>query len=130
MSDIQEARIWTENGAGDLTVAKHLIETLRPMPVEIICFHAQQAVEKTLKAIIAYNEEEIQKTHVIADIVERCNELGANIEVEEAVATALTKYAVVVRYRQDTRDFTEDDAKFAVKQAEKIIQDVEGYLTA
>jgi HEPN domain-containing protein len=48
MADIQEARIWTENGASDLIVAKHLMETLRPMSVEIICFHAQQAAEKTL----------------------------------------------------------------------------------
>lgn len=48
MGDIKEARIWVDNGAGDMAVAKHLLETLRPMPVEIIGFHAQQAAEKSL----------------------------------------------------------------------------------
>lgn len=36
----------------DLRVAKHLEETYRPKPLEIICYLCQQAAEKAIKALI------------------------------------------------------------------------------
>ena len=36
----------------DLGVAKHLDEQYYPKPLEIICYHCQQAVDKAIKAII------------------------------------------------------------------------------
>ena len=35
-----------------LGVARHLYETYRPQPLEIICYHCQQAAEKAIKAVI------------------------------------------------------------------------------
>ncbi len=32
---------WLEYAEKDFGVAKHLFETFRPMPIEIICFHCQ-----------------------------------------------------------------------------------------
>jgi HEPN domain-containing protein len=128
MADIDEARIWTDNAADDMRVAKHLLSTMHPVPVEIIGFHSQQAVEKSLKAVLAYNETVIPRTHEITELVNACKALGACFDITEAVADTITEYAVKVRYKQDKRDFIEDDAKFAVKQAEKVMNMVEGYL--
>jgi HEPN domain-containing protein len=128
MADINEARIWTDNAAEDMRVAKHLLSTMRPIPVEIIGFHSQQAAEKSLKAVLVYNEKVVPRTHEITDLVSICNTLGACFDIPEAVTDTITEYAVKIRYIQDKRNFTEDDAKFSVKQAEKIIDMVENYL--
>jgi len=41
-----DAKEWTSFASKDLDVAVHLLETFRPMPLEIICFHCQQAAER------------------------------------------------------------------------------------
>jgi len=129
MADINEARNWTDNAAGDMRVAKHLLLTMHPIPVEIIGFHSQQATEKSLKAVLAYNETVIPRTHEINELVNICKAFGACFDIPEVVADTITEYAVKIRYKQETRDFTEQDAKFAVNQAEKVINMVEQYLS-
>lgn len=42
----QEMQKWFEMAVTDLGVAKHLNETYYPKPLEIICYHCQQAAEK------------------------------------------------------------------------------------
>lgn len=58
--------------AMDLGVARYLDETYRPKPLEIICYHCQQAAEKAIKALIIYygvsvrypNELFLEERHV------------------------------------------------------------------
>lgn len=45
----KEVREWYEMAAADLGVAKHLDATYYPKPLEIICYHCQQAAEKAIK---------------------------------------------------------------------------------
>ena len=47
----QEARQWLDMAQTDLGVAKHLEANYYPKPLEIICYHCQQAVEKGIKAL-------------------------------------------------------------------------------
>ena len=48
----QEARQWLDMAQTDFGVAKHLEANYYPKPLEIICYHCQQAVEKGIKALI------------------------------------------------------------------------------
>ncbi len=50
-----DAKEWLSFAASDLGVAEHLFKTYYPKPLEIICFHCQQASEKAVKAIIVFN---------------------------------------------------------------------------
>ena len=50
----QETREWYNMAAMDLGVASHLDATYHPKPLEIICYHCQQAAEKAIKALIVY----------------------------------------------------------------------------
>ena len=45
----QETREWYNMAAMDLGVAGHLDATYHPKPLEIICYHCQQAAEKAIK---------------------------------------------------------------------------------
>ena len=45
---------WLDFAYMDLSAAEHLL-TMRPLPVEIICYHCEQAAEKFLKATLVQN---------------------------------------------------------------------------
>ena len=128
MSDYDEAKTWISLAERDYTVATHLHTTLIPKPIEIICFHCQQAVEKALKAVLAYYGADIPKTHDITLLIKLCS-VHTNAKLtDEKAADTITTFAVVARYVEDNRDFTEDTAKFALKQAQQTLEMVKQYL--
>lgn len=48
----QETKQWFDMADMDMGVAKHLMENYYPKPLEIICYHYQQAAEKSIKALV------------------------------------------------------------------------------
>ena len=48
---------WLDFAYMDLSAAEHLL-TMRPLPVEIICYHCEQAAEKFLKATLVQFDRE------------------------------------------------------------------------
>ena len=56
------AREWFKIAETDLSSAEFL-QSMTPVPFEIICYHCQQSVEKYLKGYLALKGEEIKKTH-------------------------------------------------------------------
>lgn len=73
------------------------------LPVEgvadaILGFHAQQAVEKSLKAVLAFADVQFPYTHDLDGLIELCRQHG--IEVPDALEDAdqLSPYGVRMRY--------------------------------
>lgn len=60
-------RSWLEKARRDLITAKQGLEATEPF-TDIICFHAQQAGEKYIKAYLVWQEIEFPKTHSIEDL--------------------------------------------------------------
>ena len=52
-------REWRLLADDDLDVADYLAENKRPVPTAIIAFHCQQAVEKYLKGVLTFFEEDM-----------------------------------------------------------------------
>ena len=48
---VAEVQQWMAYAEKDLAVAKHLLQTFHPQPLEIICYHCQQSAEKAIKAV-------------------------------------------------------------------------------
>jgi len=94
---LDHARRWLARAAEDLRLAAHDL-TAEPPGIEDACFHAQQAVEKLLKAYPAWNATEFDWTHRIASLIELCATHGAQFSSLHDRADALTFYAVRVRY--------------------------------
>ena len=53
---------WLGFAAMDLDSAQFLLG-MQPVPVEIICYHCEQAAEKLLKAVLVAADVEPPKTH-------------------------------------------------------------------
>ncbi|MHA1363901.1 MAG: HEPN domain-containing protein [Candidatus Freyarchaeota archaeon] len=89
---------WIQKAEIDIKTARILIKSEDP-PTESICFHAQQAVEKFLKAYLTHMDVRAGKTHDIATLLEMCIEKDKefeNMDIEKL--ENLTYYAVNVRY--------------------------------
>ena len=96
----QEVKQWIEMAELDYGVAKHLYETYYPKSLEIICYHCQQAAEKTLKAVIIASGAQagMPRSHDLSFLL---NQIKNQVAVEERFydyADELTPYGVAVRY--------------------------------
>jgi HEPN domain-containing protein len=64
----------------------------------IVGFHAQQAVEKALKAVLAVHGVEVPFTHDLAGLADRCAAEGATLPSSLAEIDRLTPFGVRLRY--------------------------------
>lgn len=67
-------------------------------PVEPFGFHAQQAVEKLLKAAIRAAGAEYPNSHRLGDLLDIARTSGANVPQEFEALRLLTPFAVEFRY--------------------------------
>jgi len=65
---------------------------------EVALFHAQQASEKALKAMLCLQQIEFRRTHDLEELVGRMADAGCRPPVDEDVWRRLTPYAVEYRY--------------------------------
>ena len=97
-SDVKE---WIRFADMDVLSANHLNEIQYPKPLEIICYHCQQAAEKMLKALIIANDGELQKTHDLGLLTDILSEFVTFPENVLNSADELTPYGVKIRYPQE-----------------------------
>lgn len=64
----------------------------------IICFHAQQAVEKGFKAILVSQNIVPLKTHDLTELAYMLEDAGIILPIPIAKLAYLTPYAVTIRY--------------------------------
>ena len=99
---------WLNIATTDLGVARHLYDTYHPKPLEIICYHCQQAAEKAIKAVIIANGAQggMPKLHDLAFLLDQIKNI---VEIDEKYydyADELTPYGVAIRYPSEL--FLED----------------------
>jgi HEPN domain-containing protein len=64
----------------------------------IVAFHAQQAVEKSLKAVLASGGVDFPFTHNLAALLQLCEDADVDVPAELEESDLLTPYAVAARY--------------------------------
>jgi len=112
-------RAWCEKARRDLITAQNgLLDTREVFP-DIICFHAQQAAEKYLKAYLVFLDQEFPRTHALEDLVLIATSIDAVAKNLFTIASELTPYAVEIRY-PDSPSPSSEDAHEALESAESI----------
>lgn len=81
-------------------------------------FHAQQAAEKFLKAVLVWHQVEFAKTHDIGRLVDLVKTIDAILAEVIRDSAALTPYGVEVRYPGELLEPTAEEARQAVGLAE------------
>jgi len=88
---------WLQLADEDCAVANLLMRQNEPF-YGAVCFHAQQAAEKYLKALIIHHGRNPRKTHDLLKLCVECGILVPAFRYSAANAGELTRYAVTSRY--------------------------------
>ena len=87
---------------------------------EIVAFHAQQAVEKCLKAILTLRGVPYERTHDLSALVGLIEDQGLQIPSEMIEAEALTPFAALFRYAELPADEDPVDRPKTLRIAETV----------
>lgn len=93
---------------------------------EDLCFDCQQAVEKSLKALLVHIGVDFPWTHSIARLAELIENADVDMPGFAKDSVILTAYAVNTRYPGSQEPVDEVEYKEALKLAEMVCRWVEG----
>jgi HEPN domain-containing protein len=111
---------WINKGEGDRLTAKRESEVIDAPNWDAVCFHAQQAVEKYLKALLQQEEIQFSRTHDLAQLLRALLSKFSELELLLDDLEWLTTFAVEIRYPGESA--LEDDAKQAIRIMEGAIE--------
>lgn len=108
------ARILLDRAGDDALV----VERLSPqpdIPDHVVGFHAQQAVEKLLKAVLSHHGVTYGRTHDLGRLLELVRQTQLPAPPEENRLVELTPWATGLRYGEDPIDPDPLDRQNALK---------------
>lgn len=119
---VRVAGEWVQKAENDLRTAAHTLKLGESCPTDTVCFHAQQCVEKYVKALLVLSGRDFPKTHNVDELVLR---LPADVRSALTALTAeeqdrFTEYATVTRYPGDYEPIPLTEARGAVKLARRV----------
>jgi HEPN domain-containing protein len=90
---------WIFRANEDIAVIENLFKTDMEYYASSICFHAQQAVEKFLKAFLIFHDIDFPKTHDLEFLLTECQKINkSDFNFDFG---SLTDFGVSVRYPDD-----------------------------
>lgn len=116
---IEVLRQWVRKAENDLLNAVQVVKLGKRSPLDTVCYHAQQCVEKYVKALLIHHDLDVPKTHNIAVLIKLLPP-GARPDISLADQDRLTEYATTTRYPGDYEPLALADARAAVKLARRV----------
>jgi HEPN domain-containing protein len=96
--------------------------------LEDLCFNAQQAVEKAIKALLIRRKVEFPYIHDIAALLTLLERAGQEVPETIREAGRLTRFAVFTRYPGIAPPIPHEEYAEAVRVAEEVVRWVEKQL--
>lgn len=127
---LEDARAWLARAELDLRAADLELSTPEAGLWGDVAFHAQQAAEKALKALLAMHDKPFRKTHSIEEIGRACTAIDPSLGEFVDAAAPLTEFAWKFRYPGDVGDPTREEAEHAVAVALRLVLAVKAILAA
>ncbi|GAB4257002.1 MAG: HEPN domain-containing protein [Thermoleophilia bacterium] len=110
---------WFARAKGDLALARV------PLPkgafYDDLCFHAQQAAEKALKAVYQHHGWTFRYTHDLEQLVTGLKNHGLEIPAAVDAAIVLTGFAWEARYPGVGEPVTAEEHKEALQHAQAVV---------
>ena len=110
---------WRLLAERDIAVADHLAATMRPVPVEAIAFHCQQAVEKYLKGALVILGEEPPYIHDLDRLCSTAEKHRPSFVSISSLCTIINYFTVQPRYDMGL-SLSEDDMRLVLTHTKTI----------
>jgi len=110
---------WVVKAENDLRTAVHTLALKDDCPTDMVCFHAQQCVEKYVQAFLTFECVAFPKTHDL-EVLFRLLPSEIQESTEIVKQRMLTRYATVTRYPGMYDPISVREARAAISAARKI----------
>lgn len=117
---------WLRKADHDLVVADAVRENAEG--ADLIAFHAQQAIEKALKAVLTAHQIPFPKTHDLLTLIDHLSEVPSFLNDKRGTLETISLYGVAARY-PGIEQPTHEAALDALATAEKIVQRIRTQLS-
>jgi HEPN domain-containing protein len=116
-----------EKAEHDLRNAEHTLTLEQDCPFDTVCFHAQQCVEKYIKALLVQRAVDFPKTHDLGALAQLVPpDLPLGLDLPELLL--LNRYGIEARYPGDWEPIARQDAEHACDLARTVRQQVRDLL--
>lgn len=112
-------RQWLAKADEDIRACEALVNGDPPFCYPA-CFHAQQAAEKYLKALLTWRQIEFPKTHDIGQLLDLLRPAFPDLASDLRDATLLTPFGVEIRYPGDQPEPTVEETRQALGVAGQV----------
>jgi HEPN domain-containing protein len=120
-------REWLRKADNDLLNATHTLTLGADCPTDTVCFHAQQCIEKYVKALLVFRATAFPKTHDIA-VLRALLPPRLRPKLARKDQKRLTEYATTRRYPSPEPDILLPEARGAVALARRVRREVRRHL--
>jgi HEPN domain-containing protein/predicted nucleotidyltransferase len=120
---ITAIREWLQKADNDLKNAVHTLKLGRDCPTDTVCFHAQQCIEKYLKALLVFQAIPFGKTHDL-DVLMTLLPVRRRPRLVRNDRRRITKYAAVIRYPLAGEDVSLAQARKEVAIARRVRREI------
>ena len=110
---------WLFKADQDMKAAEALATLENPLR-SVACFHAQQAVEKYLKAYLTSKQVEFPRTHNIRELISIIKSIHTELADKLMPAAILSPYGVEIRYPGDVIEPSDEEMREALKLAKSV----------
>lgn len=112
---------WLRHAESDLALA-HLALEREEILAEQVCFHAQQAAEKALKAVLVARQQRFPPVHDLEQLLEVARQAHIALPTWSDDLLVLTPYAVETRYPGYWEEITIDERDRAIELATRAVE--------
>ena len=130
IDQMEEHKEWLKFAQTDFDCAEYLYKgPLHPKPLNVICYHCQQAAEKAIKALIVYfgSQGGMPKVHDLSFLLNQVKNMihsQKGIEISHdfmVMADGLSKYGIAPRYPNEI-DVDEPQTAKALRDSASIME--------
>lgn len=120
-------RAWVEKAESDLLCIENNLAASR-VPWDTVVFHAQQAAEKLLKALLVAAGRTVPRTHDLVALLSLATAAGFPLAGCRPEIDLLSRFGAAVRYPDAVYSPTEEDGRDAAAAASRLRSAVLGLL--
>ncbi len=117
---------WIKKAEGDYNTALREYRARNTPNYDAAGFHAQQCIEKYLKAILQKHNKPFLKIHDLLTLMESCRTFVPEVELHKELLAFLNQFSVAFRYPGEFAN--REQAKKAIKAMKIIVKILQSHL--